>query len=361
MRDSLPSQIHLKIKMKEYIDLLEKLVEIPTIPGFETEHNAALRQICEKYSFDKVYSDRIGNTVLVKRAADPNGKLALDAHIDEIGFRVRSIEDGGYITAVAVGGIDPVILKSSRVTVHGKEKLHGVVSLPSPDEKGKYPYVYIDVGYSREDVEGIISIGDAVTFSAPIRRIGGGLLLGRAFDDKALAACLILAVSKTDAESLAFDVYVTLSSREEVGGGGAAGALSKIAPDGAIITDVNFATAPGVSEEESAKLGAGPMTSVSAVTDRRLTNTIISTAENNNIPLSVVVEATNTGTNANLLEALGCGIPCAVLSLPEAGMHTYSECISLADAEDLIKLVRHLLTDRALAKELAERRVFRHA
>ncbi len=341
--------------MKAYKELLEKLVYIPTVSGFETCNTDTLKELCSEYSFDEVYSDRIGNTVLVKRAAKSSATLALDAHIDEIGFRVRSIEDGGYLTAVAVGGIDPVILSSSPVTVHGCEKLHGIITLPSPDGKGKYPYVYIDVGYTGEDAKKIVSIGDAVTFSSPIREIGDGLLLGRAFDDKALAAALILAAATADANDLAFDVYVTLSSKEEVGGGGAANILSNISPDGAIITDVNFATAPGVSPEESARLGAGPMTSISAVTDRRLTNTIITTAKNNNIPISVVVEATNTGTNANLLEALGCGIPCAVLSLPEAGMHTYSECINLSDVEYLIELIHHIITDRGLAKELAQR------
>ncbi len=341
--------------MKEYKNLLEKLICLPTVPGFETEHTAALSSIASKYSFDDVYSDRIGNTVLVKRAVSADATLVLDAHIDEIGFRIRSVEDGGFLTAVAVGGIDPVILKSSRVTVHGKEKLRGVISLPTPDDKGKYPYVYIDIGYPREEAESLISVGDAVTFSAPLREIGEHLLLGRAFDDKALAAALMLAVANTDAEKLAFDVYVTLSSREEVGGGGAANIISKISPDTAIVTDVNFATAPGVSAEESAKIGAGPMTSISAVTDRKLTNAIISAAKENNIPLSVVVEATNTGTNANLLEVLGLGIPCAVLSLPEAGMHTYSECISTSDAENLIKLIGHLITDRDLAKSLTER------
>lgn len=346
--------------MTEYKDLLEKLVNLPTVSGFETEHTEALKEIVSSFTFDEVYSDRIGNTVLLKRAASAGATIVLDAHIDEIGFRVRSIEDGGYLTAVAVGGIDPVILNSSPVSVHGTEKLHGIISLPTSDDKGKYPYVYIDVGYPREDVKNIVSVGDAVTFSAPIREIGDTLILGRAFDDKALAAALILAVANSDMEKLAFNVYVTLSSREEVGGGGAANIISKLSPDAAIITDVNFATAPGVSEEESAKLGEGPMTSISAVTDRQLTGAIISAAKDNNIPLSVVVEATNTGTNANLLEVLGCGIPCAVLSLPEAGMHTYSECISATDAENLIKLIGHLITDRDLARSIAARGTHRN-
>lgn len=352
-------QIHFKTErnMTDYKDLLEKLVNLPTVSGFETEYTDALKEIASSFVFDEVYSDRIGNTVLLKRAAAADATIVFDAHIDEIGFRVRSVEDGGYLTAVPVGGIDHVILNASRVTVHGRKELRGVISLPTPDDKGKYPYVYIDTGYPREDAENIVSIGDAVTFSAPIREIGDALILGRAFDDKALAAALILAVANTDAEKLAFDVYVTLSSREEVGGGGAANIISKLSPDAAIITDVNFATAPGVSDEESAKLGDGPMTSLSAVTDRRLTNAIIASAKGNDIPLSVVVEATNTGTNANLLEVLGCGIPCAVLSLPEAGMHTYSECISVSDAESLIRLIGHLITDRKIAKDLAERRV----
>ena len=347
--------------MNEYKKLLERLVSLPTVSGFETEYTDSILSLTKDYSFDNAYADRIGNTVLLKRAASSDATIVLDAHIDEIGFRVRSFEDGGYLTAVPVGGVDPVILPSTRVTVHGKEKLSGTVSLPKADEKGKYPFVYIDIGYPREDAEVLVSIGDAVTFSAPIRETENRILLGRAFDDKALAAALILAVAGTKAEDLAFDTYVTLSSREEVGGGGAANAISKISPDAAIVTDVNFATAPGVSEEEAARLGQGPMTSISAVTDRTLTNAVISKAKESGIPLSVVVEATNTGTNANLLEALGCGIPCAVMSLPEGGMHTYSETVSLSDAEYLIRLLRRIITDRDLAKALAERRVCANA
>lgn len=342
--------------MSKYKALLERLTDIPTVSGFETAHSDALLSLAGEFSFDSANADRIGNVVLLKRAASADATIVLDAHIDEIGFRVRSIEDGGFLTAVPVGGVDPVILPSAPVTVHGKERLTGVLSLPKADEKGKHPYVYIDIGYPRDEAEALVSVGDAVTFRSPIREIDNGILLGRAFDDKALAAALILAADGVSAEDLAFDVYVTLSSREEVGGGCAANAIAKIAPDAAIITDVNFATAPGVSAEESAVLGMGPMTSISAVTDRALTSAIISSAKDGNIPLSVVVEATNTGTNANLLEALGCGIPCAVLSLPEGGMHTYSESVSLVDADTLIQLLRRILTDRDLAKALAERR-----
>lgn len=111
-------------------------------------------------------------------------------------------------------------------------------------------------------------------------------------------------------------------------------------PDFAIVTDVNFAKTPGVSETEGGKFGGGPMLSLSAVTDRNLTKKIIAAAEENNIPLSKVVEPTNTGTNANTLVFSREGIPTAVLSLPLGNMHSYSEALSLDDAEKYVELVK---------------------
>ena len=97
------------------------------------------------------------------------------------------------------------------------------------------------------------------------------------------------------------------------------------------------------------------MVSVSAVTDRPLTDMILQVANDNDISTSPVVEATSTGTNASHVYVAGRGIPCAVVSLPEAGMHTASECISITDAENLIRLIRHIICSEKIAKSLRER------
>ena len=344
------------VKKIEYKELLGRLVGVMSVSGFEKDAAPRVAEILQEYGFSSVETDRVGNVIVKKCASRPAPAFVLDAHLDEIGFRVKEIRDDGTVTAVKVGGIDNTILPAAKVTVHGKSDVTGVFNSPElKDGKIDFGEMYIDTGYPAGELRLMISVGDGISFNSPVTEMAGGYLIGHAFDDKALAAAVLCALAETLAEELAFDVYAVISSREEVGGGGAAYAALQAKAVGAVVTDVNFATAPGVSPDESGKLGGGPMLSLSAVTDRHLTEFISRTAEKNGIPLSRVVEAVNTGTNASHVYVAGRGIPCAVLSLPEAGMHTASECISLRDAEEFIRLVKKIITSADIARELEER------
>ena len=150
-------------------------------------------------------------------------------------------------------------------------------------------------------------------------------------------------------EDMAFDVYVTLSFREEESiWGGCVMAAYDIKPDGAIVTDVTFARFPGVEDYESAKMGEGASISLSAVTDRALTNRLIMLAEKNGIKLQKTVDATDTGTNATALTLCGDGIPTAVVSVPLSGMHTYNEIIDISDVESAAALFTAAICDDEL-------------
>ena len=128
--------------------------------------------------------------------------------------------------------------------------------------------------------------------------------------------------------------------------GGCVAAAYDIKPTAAIVTDVTFARFPGVDEYESAKMGEGPAVSVSAVTDRYLTNRLIKLAEGAEMKLQKTVDATNTGTNASALTVCGDGIPTAVVSVPLSGMHTYNEIIDLSDVEAAANIFKLAACDK---------------
>ena len=44
-------------------------------------------------------------------------------------------------------------------------------------------------------------------------------------------------------------------------------------------------------------------------------------------------------------------MPVAVVSLPLGGMHTFSETLSLDDADKFIKLIKEVIASRSLAEE----------
>ncbi len=337
--------------MLDYKTTLRHLCGIMSISGCERE---AARDVISEYGkyFDSVTVDRARNIILMKKSQKPNApKIMLDAHIDQIGMMVTGITSEGLLTVTNVGGIDRVILSACEVVVYGKEKLYGVVAAtpphlqkPGDTAAPEWTDIRIDIGYTKEEAEKLVPIGTPVCWYYTGDELMNNRITGVGFDDKACAAGLLCAVVNTPSEELAYDVFVTLSSGEEIGGGGARNAAFTIKPDLAVVTDVNFALTPGVDESESGKLGEGIMISLSAVTDRPLTKKILALAAEHEIPVTTVVEPTSTGTNASCLVYSENGVPTAVVSLPLAGMHSYNELLDMHDAEGFVKLFGALIT-----------------
>lgn len=340
--------------MLDYKETVRFLTAIPSIAGCE---KYAAEKIREKFGdlFDEIYADAARNIVLVKKSkknTENAKRVMLDAHFDEIGMVVSGFTDEGLLHVMPVGGVDRGLLPASDAWIYTGEKLenklYGVFTaiaphLPGADKMPEWSELLIDIGYSKAEAEKLVAIGDPVGYYYSGDDLLNNRITGRGFDDKACAAGLICAAADTPAEELEYDVYVTLTSGEEVGGGGAASAAWTIHPEFAIITDVNFALTPGVNGSEGGKLGGGPMISLSAVTDRKLTKKIREIAKAYEIPNTPVVEATSTGTNASSVVYVNEGVPAAVVSLPLAGMHSYNELLQLEDAENFKKIISEII------------------
>jgi len=268
-----------------------------------------------------------------------------------VGMIVTGITDQGLLQIQGVGGIDCKILPAFDVWVHARDGRHyGVITAVSPhlaggrDTTPRWDNLLVDIGCTKEEAEQFVEIGTPIGFYNDGEALLGNRITGHSLDDKSCCAGLLCAVDRIPAEELEYDIYITLSAGEEVGGKGAGCAAWTIRPDYAIITDVNFASTPGVSAEEGGKLGAGPMVSRSVITDRRLTKRILELAKENEIPVSTVFEVTSTGTNNDCVAFIREGIATAVVSIPLAGMHSYNELLSTDDAENFIRLIGKIIT-----------------
>lgn len=345
--------------MTDYKTVLKHLCSIMTVSGCEKNAADAISSVYGS-CFNSVMTDPARNIILVKKCTSLREKsapkLILDAHIDQVGMMVTGITDTGLLKIASVGGIDRQILPTAGAKVYAREVMEGIfVTSGSTDAKDmktpEWDDIFVDIGCTATRARELVKPGDIVTYNSKPLELLCNRITGSAFDDKACAAALLCAVCDTPSDSLAFDTYITLSSGEEVGGGGALNAAYSLVPDAAVITDVNFAKTPGVPEDESGSLGGGPMISVSAVTDRVLTKMILDTAEREKIPHTPVVEATSTGTNASFVAYARGGVPCAVVSLPLAGMHSYNELIQLDDADGFIRLIQAIITSADIAAE----------
>ncbi len=340
-------------------EFLSALIEIPTVTGFEREHADEVGRLCTTYAdgfFDDFTVLPTGSLLWERKCGRSDAKkLVLDAHIDTIGFAVSELCGNGFVKVTPLGGIDPYILPSAPVYLYTKNaKLYGVFSSVPPHLAAKgvpaEPTVkdlYVDTGLTEEELKRQVPLGTPVGFAEPPRCMQNGRITSHSLDDKACAAMLVHAcrrLAQAGEYPTQTDVYLHLSVGEERSGLGAKTlAYTKYNEtdlsnaDAALVTDVNFARMPGVKEYESLVIGKGPGISYSSATSRAFTDFIRATAEENGLPLQSVVEMRSTGTNAGILHRQG--LPCAVLSLPESNMHTYSECIDLSDAETAAVLV----------------------
>ncbi len=323
-------------------ELVASLASIMSISGQEERGREALCSLLQPY-FDEYIPDPSGTHIFVKRSGRENApKLLLDAHFDEIGMMVRDITEEGFLRVVSIGGLDRRILPAAEVLIYGKETLYGVIGAVPPhlqkagDHKKtpKIEDLLIDTGYDGETLRSLVDIGTPVGFYEKTASLLGSRICGRSMDNKACCAAAVLGAAMVKKEDMAWDLYVTLSAREEVGmASGCSAAAYRIRPDAAIVTDVTFAAAWGVREDESGKMGAGPVLSLSAVTDRRLTEGLLQLCGLRDIPCQTCVDACDTGTNATMLSLVGAGIPTAVVSVPITSMHTYNETVDTVDIE----------------------------
>lgn len=348
----------------ELKDLVIGISSLMSVTGWEGYDNARLGELVGG-GFDEFFEDEVGNRYFVKRSGRKNApKILLDAHMDEIGMFVTEIKDGGFLGVVNVGGLDTRILQAADVVIYGEKVIRGVVAstpphLQKPGESKllkEISELLIDTGYTKEELEGIVRIGTPVGFLPKYTSLLDSQIAGKGFDDKSCAACAIYGVAKTPKDALAGDVYIQLSAHEETDrlGGAAAGAFN-IAPDYAMVIDVNFGRSPDAPKADTLIMGGGPSLTLGPVTDKKLTKMTAELAAANEIKIQYSVCPAGTGTNSPAIAMSRDGIPVVDVGLPLKSMHTYNEVIKLEDCVMLADLVSAFVSSDGIAREFSAR------
>lgn len=334
---------------------LYSLCEEMTISGFEYRAEKKIRELC-KDIFDEISVTPMGSYVMVKRCGKENApRMLIDGHLDTVGMMVTDIKKGGFLSVVAIGGLDPRVLPATDVTVYGKENIYGVITSTPPhlrkmgaDSVAKVEELYIDTGYTKEELEKIVSIGDPVGYRFRFTEMANNFVTTSGLDDKACLCGIIEAMRDVKKEDLKYDIYVTASSQEETGKNGSARASFDIQPEIAIVTDVNFASGDGTPDYECLKGGQGAGVDISSLTDKRLTRNIISLLEGKKIEHQLICEPGKTYTNNEGLLISGEGVRTAVLSVPLRNMHTPCETVNLKDILSLKEILLAIVSEENL-------------
>ncbi|MBR6786033.1 MAG: M20/M25/M40 family metallo-hydrolase [Clostridia bacterium] len=331
--------------------MLEALCSAKGVSGAENEAAAVASQMLEKYM--PVSVDALGS--VTGRKEGRGAHILLDAHLDQIGLIVTAVDEIGFLKFAKCGGADRRVLAAAEVTVHGKEKLFGaVISTPphlaKPEEASKalpFDEMAIDIGMTKEEAEKLVSPGARVTFNGGYLRLMGNRIRSPSVDDRAGVAAVLRCLEILEEKNVDCNLSVMFSSQEETGGSGAQTASFAAQPDEAIAVDVSFASAPGVSSEKYASLGKGTMIGFAPSLDYKMSKTLETIANRENIPYQPEVMGGKTGTNCDEIQVSGKGIKTALLSVPIRNMHTAVEVCDLEDIENTARLMAEYIAERS--------------
>jgi endoglucanase len=343
------------------LDLLARLCETPGVSGREDAVRALVRQELDVL-VDRIQIDPLGNLVATRDGAG-GPRVMVAAHMDEIGFLVRHVDERGFLRVSPVGGVFPRYLPAQRVSVtpsSGDGPMVGVLfeasDMGMPNEETKTPKVeefFVDLGMPAERVRSVVAPGDAVTMHRPLERVGDRVI-AKALDDR-IGLFVVIEVlrhlPRGDAEVIAVG-----SVQEEIGTRGSSVAAHRIAKDVGVAVDTTLARdLPGVDDAKAVtRLGDGVSIKVMdkyQITHGGLLGFVRELAGRRGIPHQLEVGLPG-GTDAEAIEVAGDGVPAIALSIPSRYGHSPSEMCDLGDVAataDLLQAFLEEITTKTLA------------
>ena len=339
---------------------LRTLCALPAVSGFEMQAAKAVAELFRPYC-DSVDADKNGNVIGSLSCGKEGAKtVLLDAHLDQIGFLVTEVLDGGFLRFAPVGGVDPRMLLGGEVTILADEPLYGVVSCMPPhllkagEQNKAVPIDQMAIDTGLLDAKSRIRVGTPIVFAQQPIKLAGGQLCSKCLDDRAGVAAILLAMEQLHAakDKLKCNVAVLISTQEEVTELGAQTGAFTVQPEYAIAVDVTHGRTPDGPSDGVFDLGSGVAVGMGPNLHRGFTKALIKTAKANDIDYTLEIMEGNTGTNAWTMQIVGRGIAMGLLSIPEKYMHTPVEVVKLSDVQAVADLMAEFLRGAADAKPI---------
>ena len=335
------------------------------MPGRE-ERVRALVQKEIKGLFDSTRTDAMGSLIgtrkpTKKRRGGSPSRVLVCAHMDEIGFYVRHIDDSGFLWLNPAGGFDPRNLFSRRVLVvteHGDHR--GVLNpggkpihISSEADRSKVPGTeefFVDLGLEAAQVRKIAQVGDYVVMDEPFMETPLKVI-SKAIDNRMAVFTAIEAVRKVARArgGHGCELVVAFTTQEEVGLRGAQVAANACGADIGIGLDVNLACdTPGVPETQRVtKQGNGVAIMIqdsSMISDYELVTQACALARRHRIPHQRAV-LPRGGQDAGAIQRSGRGARCVAFGPGTRYIHTVTEMVDKGDLQATIDLLATLLLE----------------
>jgi len=334
--------------------LLEKFSNANGVSGYESNVEKIFSEEMKPF-VDEIKTDKLGNLIAHKKGDGLT--IMLTAHMDEIGFMVKYIDEKGFLFFSEIGGFFDQTILHQRVIVHGKNgPVLGVIGskpihVMNAEERKKMiekKTMFIDIGAKNaEDAKKLgVEIGATVTQDSKFQIMANNNVVGKAFDDRAGLTMLVEAMRRISVNKISANVFAVGTIQEEVGLKGARTSAFGINPDIAIATDVVVSgDHPGITKQESnMEMGKGAVITIMDASGRgmiaseKVVKWLKETAEKNKIDHQLEVSEGGT-TDAAAIQLSQRGIPVGVISVPDRNIHTSVEVINIHDVDSGAELI----------------------
>lgn len=353
------------INREQVLSLLQEFDGLNGVSGSEEAIADCLKKYIEPVTNEN-YKDTLGNCVFIKKGKNPNFKVMLSVHMDEIGFMVCDVTDKGFVTIVPIGYHNPNILVNQVMTIHTQRgSVYGVVGGGKPihqsmgNESSGFHFsdILIDVGAENpEEVEALgIRCGDLVNIEKAGHILNDRYFSGKAVDNRCGCTALVLIMQELQNIETEATIYACGTVQEEIGLKGAAVLTRRIDPDLAVCIDVGLASEQGELSADDRRfyMNKGPAiqmydwspeTCTGNIVPRKMVRDLVEAAQKAQIPYqhSIMLRC---GTDACAIAYNNQGIVTGGISIPEKYIHTSIGYVSIDDVKNAAKLIIQYLTD----------------
>ncbi len=320
---------------------------------------------------DQIEQMTNGTIVAVKKGAHPGPRVLVTAHMDEVGYEVKTISPKGFLFFDVVGGAVTACLPGRRVLVKGdKGVVQGVVGVRSghmltAEQKARPQSVeqsYVDIFVdSKEEAEALgIRSGAQIVPDSPCTPVGpdGDYMVGRAADCRALCAVIMETMIELKAEDIHGEIYAVFNILEESTARAISAPVTKYKPEyGLFLDTIPCGDVPDCNFDRELPLGLkmGPVivrtqgtlaSMLRATSHPKLVAALQDAARKTGVKCQdFAFNGTSNGYGTDAVGAVygGEGMATGTLALPRRYSHSPVEVFHMNDLCDTQKVVEQFL------------------
>jgi putative aminopeptidase len=256
--------------------LLRRLASTPGVTGHEGAVRDTIRKELPGWARPEV--DNLGNLTVSVGTGSPH--LLLVAHMDEPGYVVSGITDGGYLKLQRLSRVtvtplfdqlhlgQPVTLATRRGPVPGVTVIYSTHLWRGNESPIRKPVLdedlFVDIGARspRQVEEAGVALLDPLAIARRIVDLAEGKIAGPAMDDRAGCAALLHLLQVLEPVKVRGTLTVAFTTQNVMGGRGAARLAARLRPDDVLVVDPPLPVAGAPARPDRGVPGNGPVVGI---------------------------------------------------------------------------------------------------